>query len=90
MPTTILDKAAFANSLAILTGFLCVAFYVLSFVAPRLFEFLFNAQFFGAKVASLLPKKVSVGKFAGILVTLVVTGWLFGYVWAGLYNLLAK
>jgi hypothetical protein len=51
-----LNKLAFANSLAVLTAALYVLFAVLALVAPRLFQALFDAQFFGANVASLFPK----------------------------------
>ena len=42
-----LDATAFANSLAAVTGVLYVVLYLISLTAPRIFEFLFNAQFFG-------------------------------------------
>ena len=50
------NQPAFANSLALLTATLYVLFAVLALVSPRAFQLLFNAQFFGANVASLLPK----------------------------------
>ena len=52
-----LNQAALAHSLAILTGALYLLFYLISLIAPELFKYLFNAQFLGANVASLLPKK---------------------------------
>jgi|RhiMetdeSRZDD1v2_1073273.scaffolds.fasta_scaffold2432646_1 hypothetical protein len=52
-----LNQAALAHSLAILTGALYLLFYLISLIAPELFKHLFNAQFLGANVASLLPKK---------------------------------
>lgn len=85
-----LDPAAFANSLAGLTGALYLVLYLISLIAPRTFEFLFNAQFFGANVAALLPKRFSFRAFAGTFVALLVGAWVFGYAWAWLYNLLAK
>ncbi len=59
-------------------------------VAPQAFEFLFNAQFGGAKVTILFPKDLSV--IAGIENLLAVTfsAWLMGFLWALLYNKLAK
>ena len=50
---------------------------------------MFNAQFLGSNVASLLPQ-MSFGTFIVTLVMLVVSAWLFGYAWAWLYNLFAK
>lgn len=85
-----LNKIAFANALAILTAFFYLVFYLLSVVAPAAFAFLFNAQFLGADVASLLPKDFSFGKSLGLFVTLTATSWILGYVWAWLYNRFAK
>ncbi len=85
-----LSEFALANSLAILTGLLYVIFVILLLLAPNLFKFLFNTQFLGADVASLFPRRMSAGSFAGTLVTLVVSGWIFGYAWAWLYNILPK
>ena len=51
-----LNQFAFAHSLAVLTATLYVLFGVLALVSPRAFQLLFNAQFFGADVAALLPK----------------------------------
>ena len=85
-----LSEFAFANSLAILTGLLYIVFVILLLLAPNLFKFLFNTQFLGADVASLFPRRLSAGSFAGTLVTLVVSGWIFGYAWVWLYNRLPK
>ena len=85
-----LNEFAFANSLAILTGLLYIVFVILLLLAPNLFKFLFNTQFLGADVASLFPRRISAGSFSGTLVSLVVSGWIFGYAWAWLYNRLPK
>ncbi len=85
-----LNEVAFANALAVLTGLFYSAFILLVAVAPNLFRFLFNAQFLGADVASLFPKKVRFGGVAATLVTLVISAWAFAYAWAWLYNELAK
>lgn len=85
-----LSEFAFASSLAILSGLLYIVFVILLLRAPNLFKFLFNTQFLGADVASLFPRRISAGRFAGTLVTLVVSGWIFGYAWAWLYNRLPK
>ena len=81
-----LNKISFANALAILTAALYVLLHVVGFASPVVFRFLFNAQFFGADVASLLPRQVSFGSFVGTLVTLTISAWLLGYAWAWLYN----
>ena len=85
-----LDKFAFANSLAVLTVVVYVIFAILELVAPRVFQVLFDAQFFGANVASLFPK---VRPSAASLVTFVLMvgmAWVMGYAWASLYNWFAK
>jgi hypothetical protein len=86
MELAMLNKVAFANSLAVLTAALYVLFAILALVAPRVFQVLFDAQFFGANVASLFPK---VQPSAASLVTLVLMigmAWVLGYAWAWLYN----
>lgn len=85
-----LNKVAFANSLAVLTAALYVLFAILELVAPRVFQVLFDAQFFGANVASLFPK---VQPSAASLVTLVLMigmSWVVGYAWAWPYNRFAQ
>ena len=85
-----LNQLAFANSLAVLTAVLYVLFAILALVAPNLFQVLFDAQFFGANVASLFPK---VRPSAASLLTLVLMigmSWVVGYAWAWLYNRFAK
>jgi hypothetical protein len=90
MGVTMLNKLAFATSLAVLTAAIYVLFAILALVSPRAFQLLFNAQFFGANVASLIPK---VRPSVGSLVTLVIVvgmAWVMGYAWAWLYNRFAK
>ena len=85
-----LNKLAFATSLAVLTAAIYVLFAILALVSPRAFQLLFNAQFFGANVASLVPR---VRPSVGSLVTLVIVvgmAWVMGYAWAWLYNRFAK
>jgi hypothetical protein len=90
MEWSMLNKLDFANSLAVLTAALYVIFAILELIAPRVFQSLFDAQFFGANVASLFPK---VQPSAASLVTLVLMigmSWVVGYAWAWLYNRFAK
>ena len=85
-----LNRLAFAHSLAVLTGALYVLFAVLALVSPRAFQLLFNSQFFGADVASLLPR-VRPSVFSLVTFVIVVgMSWVMGYVWAWLYNRIAK
>jgi hypothetical protein len=85
-----LKPVAFASSLTILTGAFYLLLYFLAVVWREAFRFLFNAQFLGADVASLLPRDLSVGGFVSTLLTIIVFVWLFGYAWASLYNRLAQ
>ena len=85
-----LNRVAFANSLAVLTASLYVVFAILAAVAPRLFQVLFDAQFFGANVASLFPKVQPSPASLITLVLMIVMSWVVGYAWAWLYNRFAK
>jgi hypothetical protein len=51
---------------------------LINLIAPGLFRFLFNAQFLGADVASLLPKEFTAGNFIVALVLMLITAWIFG------------
>lgn len=85
-----LNRLAFANSLAVLTAALYVLFAILALVAPRVFQILFDAQFFGANVASLFPKfRPSLASLV-TLVLMIGMSWVLGYAWAWLYNRFAK
>ncbi len=84
-----LNRLAFANSLAVLSGALYMVLYVLGVVWRDAFRFLFNAQFLGADVASLIPRDLTYAGFLGTLVVLIVSAWVFGFAWAWLYNRLA-
>ena len=85
-----LNRFAFANSLAVLTAALYVLFAILALVAPRVFQILFDAQFFGANVASLFPKVHPSAASLVTLVLMIVMSWVLGYAWAALYNRFAR
>lgn len=86
---SMISPFAFATPLALLMGALLLLFLVLGLIAPGVFQFLFNAQFFGADVASLLPRSASLATL-GSLVTLLISAWVFAYAWAWLYNQLRR
>jgi hypothetical protein len=85
-----LNPMAFASSLTILTGAFYLLLYLLGVVWRDAFRFLFNAQFLGADVASLLPRDLTAGIFVGTLLMLIVVAWVFGYAWAWLYNRIVR
>ena len=77
---------AFANALALTTAVLAVLLIVLRAMTPSAFLFVFNAQFFGADVASLLPNQVDTLKMTAELAAFVGGAWGFGLLGAILYN----
>jgi 2TM family of unknown function (DUF5676) len=81
-----LNPVAFANSLAIVSAVFCLALYILALVWKDAFRFVFNAQFLGADVASLLPHKLPGAGFVASLIALVISAWALGFCWAWLYN----
>ena len=80
----------FANTLAITTAVLALVLILLRTVFPSLFIFIFNAQFFGADVASLLPERIHIPKVIGELVAFVGGAWGFGLLGAIIYNRLIR
>jgi hypothetical protein len=85
-----LNKVAVANALAVLTTGLYVLFALVAAVSPRLFALLFDAQFFGANVASLFPKVAPSAAAVLTFVIMVAMAWALGYAWAWLYNRFAS
>jgi uncharacterized membrane protein len=84
-----LKEKAWANALAVTTGVIYIVFYVIDMVATEMFAFIFNAQFLGADITSLVPE-MSFGGFISVLITVVITAWIMGYIWAKVYNKFAK
>jgi len=84
-----LNKKAFANSLAFVTAIIVIAFDILVWIAPAIATWLFNAQFLGADVASLWSTP-TVGSAFGIVITLTLLAWIMGYLWAWFYNKLTQ
>lgn len=80
-----LDKYAFGNATAVITAIAYGAAYLLKVAAPQFFTYWFDAQFFGANVSPLLPEH-SLQQGLGILVTIFITSWVLGYLFALLYN----
>jgi len=85
-----LNKLAFANSIALVVIVLYVVLYLIASFAPTLFSLFFNAQFFGADIASLIPEDFSLSSFAGALISITIMSWVMGYLWALFYNKFAK
>ena len=81
---------AFANALAFTTALLEILLIVLRLFAPAVFVLIFNAQFFGADVAMLLPVELHVVRVIVELLALVGGAWSFGLIGAVLYNWFIK
>jgi len=81
---------AFANALAFTTALLGILLIVLRLFAPAVFVLIFNAQFFGADVAMLLPVELHVVRVIVEFVALVGGAWGFGLIGAVLYNWFIK
>jgi hypothetical protein len=81
---------AFANALALTTAVLAAVLLILRFLMPSVFVFVFNAQFFGADVASLLPAQPSIVVTMGEAAAFIGGAWGFGALGAVLYNRLAR
>lgn len=77
---------AFANALAITTAALGMLLLALRVAAPDVFVFIFNAQFFGADVAMLLPDRLDPPTVLAEFFAFVGGAWAFGLVGALLYN----
>lgn len=84
-----LQPVPFANAIAAATAIFVVFLLLLRLVAPPLFTFVFNSQMLGANIASLLPREVVRPFLIGGVGAVIIT-WLFGLVWAVLYNVLSR
>ena len=73
-----------------LTAALYVSFAIIALVSTRAFSILFDAQFFGANVASLFPKVQPSPASLVTLALMIVMSWVAGYAWAWLYNRFAR
>jgi hypothetical protein len=85
-----LKPIAFANAIAVTTAVLTVFLWAMRFLLPSFFTFFFNAQFFGADVASLLPRDTNLLLMLAEFAALLAGAWGIGFVWATLYNRWAK
>ncbi len=75
---------AFASAIAVTTAGLALCLLVLRMLVPQFFVFFFNAQFFGADVASLLPAESRLIVLIAGFLALLAGAWLIGFLWASL------
>ena len=81
-----MQAIAFATALAAASAIFAAVLMLLRVVAPRLFVIVFNGQFFGPDVASLLPTAPSTRRLVPGAIIVIATAWVFGLIWALLYN----
>jgi hypothetical protein len=81
---------AFASALAVTTACLSIFLLILRWAAPSVFVFFFNAQFFGADVAMLLPDRLNATSLIAEFAALVGGAWGLGFIGAVLYNRFIK
>lgn len=84
-----LQPIPFANSMAAASAIFVIVLLLLRVVAPSFFNLVFNSQMLGANIASLLPRDGVRPFLVGGGVAVIIT-WLFGLVWAVLYNVLSR
>lgn len=74
-----------ANALAITAGIFYIIAWIVSYAAPSVFKYIFDAQFFGANVSNLY-KKPSFAQGIYTLIIVLISAWIVGYVWAYIYT----
>lgn len=79
-----------ANSLATACGLFWAACSVLIWVAPAFSLYLTKLSLMGLQGLALTGFSLSIGVFVAGLVMVVVTAWLFGYVWGWFYQKFSK
>ena len=84
-----LNPWALANAFALATVILYGIIYLLRFVAAPFFKLIVNSSFFGADIASQVPK-LTLANLLGVLIISAVISWSFGYLTATIYNRYAK
>jgi hypothetical protein len=84
-----LQPIPFANAIAAASAIFVILLLLLRLVAPSLFTVVFNSQMLGANIASLLPRDPVRPFLVGGVVVVIIT-WLFGLVWAVLYNVWSR
>jgi len=84
-----LSPWALANAFAATTVVLYGIIYLLRFVAPPFFKLIVDSSFFGADIASQIPK-LTLANLLGVLIIAATLSWAFGYLTASIYNRYAK
>lgn len=80
-----IKKIVFANSFALVMGLLYLFAYLVNLYKPAWFRFFLNIQFFGADIASMVPK-MSFSDFAVMIGGIMIVYWFVGFIWALFYN----
>lgn len=85
-----MNKIAFANATAFTSGLVSVICLLGVLFAKDLFVGLINNFFHGINLAAMPVKEVDLGSAAIGFITVVVSTWILGYIFAYCYNWCAK
>lgn len=78
-----------ANSLAVTSALLYLILFLLKIFSPPFFKLILNSQFYGADIASQIPR-FGIANFLGLLIAVSVVSWILGYLVAVIYNHFAQ
>ena len=85
-----IKKVPFANAFAFTSTIGYFLYYFLATIFPRLFKVIYNSQYLGADITSLLPIKVKPLEVVTTLAITAMSSWVFGYLVAYFYNAFSK
>lgn len=85
-----LKQVAFANAAAISAIALYLVLWIVYLISPELFKILYNANFFGADIVSLVKIKPDLQTILVPLVGVAAISWIWGYIFVWFYNMWAK
>ncbi|MDO8621108.1 MAG: DUF5676 family membrane protein [Candidatus Levybacteria bacterium] len=85
-----MKEVPFANALALVSGLVSLICAAGVWLARDAFVGLFGEIFHGIDLAALPIKEVTMGGVITGLIVVVISGWVLGYIFASLYNKLAK
>lgn len=86
----VMKTLAFANSLALTGGVIWVIFSIIIWLFPSLALYLFKVNFMGLEGIDFTGFNLDLTTFLGGLILTVIVAWIFGYIWAALYNKFVK
>lgn len=85
-----LKAKPFANALAITMAVVYIICRVLAAVAPGLLRWIAQSWVHTYDLSAIPAGSTTFGGFLGGLITAVIASWLFGYLFAWIYNKVGK